>query len=333
MISGQTWWRLKNLADIQIAQFFIPKNEANADKIITDDEYRDFLSGRKPLQGPKVGMAMKVAEERRFFHWFLEFPEVFAQGGFDCILGNPPYLGGQALSGTFGYSFCELTRYLFSPAKGCDLVTFFLRRNYHITKAKGFNAIITTNSIIDGKTREGGLDVLLKKQNGNINFAARSIRWPGTANLYVSLLALAKKEWKRPRELDGKSVDYISSFFEDTPDLGSPMPLNQNKNQMFQGSIFLGDGFLLSYEEKDKLIAADPKNAEVIFPVINGKEINNDPEQRPGRCIINFFDWDVEKSSAYKEPYENVRQKVLPVRLKQKDKGAKEKWWQYSSKD
>jgi type I restriction-modification system DNA methylase subunit len=329
MLSGQYWWRLKNLADIQVAQFFIPKNKANEDIIVTDGEYRDFLGGRKPLQNQKVAMAMAIAEKKRFFHWFLEFPEVFLAGGFDCILGNPPYLGGQALSGTFGFSFCELTRYLFSPAKGCDLVTFFLRRNYQITKPKGFNAIITTNSITDGKTREGGLDVILKKQNGNINFAARSIRWPGTANLYVSLLALTKSDWKRSRELDGKPVEYISSFFEDTQDLGSPMPLDQNKNQMFQGSIFLGDGFLLTYEEKDRLIASDPKNAEVIFPVINGQEINSDPEQKPGRCIINFFDWSLNKASKYNGAFNRVEKLVKPDRLNQKDKSGKNFWWRH----
>jgi len=265
----------------------------------------------------------------RFFHWFLEFPEVFAQGGFDCILGNPPYLGGQALSGTFGNAFCEWTRYAFEPAKGCDLVTFFLRRNYQIVKPHRFNAIITTNSIIDGKTREGGLDVIVNDYGGSINFAVRSTRWPGAANLFVSLLGVVKDERERPRELDGKPVDYISTFFEDYQDIGEPKELGQNKDQMFQGSIFLGDGFLLSYEERDRLIAADPRNAEVIFPVINGQEVNSDPEQKAGRCIINFFDWPEEAASNYIRPFEIVRQKVLPVRLEQKDEGAKEKWWQY----
>ena len=281
------------------------------------------------MQGPKVGKAMGAAQEKRFFHYFLEFPVVFAEGGFDCILGNPPYLGGQALSGTFGHSFCEWTRYAFAPAKGCDLVTFFLRRNYQIVKDSGFNAIITTNSIIDGKTREGGLDVIVRDQGGSINLAVRSTRWPGAANLFVSLLGVIKDKWKGLRQLDGKTVDYISSFFEDYLDVGKPIELHQNKDQMFQGSIFLGDGFLLSYQERDRLLAADPKNAEVIFPVINGKEVNNDPEQGPSRCIINFLDWSEEFAGQYREPFEVVRREVLPVRLAQKDKGAKEKWWQY----
>ena len=33
----------------------------------------------------------QVRDRERFFHWELEFPEVFADGGFDCVLGNPPW--------------------------------------------------------------------------------------------------------------------------------------------------------------------------------------------------------------------------------------------------
>lgn len=38
-----------------------------------------------------VDAANKLAEEKHFFHWCLEFPEVFEQGGFDCVMGNPPW--------------------------------------------------------------------------------------------------------------------------------------------------------------------------------------------------------------------------------------------------
>jgi hypothetical protein len=132
------------------------------------------------------------------------------------------------------------------------------------------------------------------------------------------------------RQLDGKTVDYISSFFEDYLDVGEPIELHQNKDQMFQGSIFLGDGFLLSYQERDRLVAADPKNVEVIFPVINGKEVNNDPEQRPGRCIINFFDWSREHAETYSDPFEIVLNKVKPVRAKDNRKTRREKWWLFA---
>ena len=61
-------------------------------------------------------MAFATSVEKRFFHWFLEFPDIIARGGFDCILGNPPYLGGTALSGTYGHPFCHYVKWEYAPA-------------------------------------------------------------------------------------------------------------------------------------------------------------------------------------------------------------------------
>ena len=48
------------------------------------------------------------------------------------------------------------------------------------------------------------------------NFAIRSIKWPGIANLYVSLLAVSKNKIERVRKiLDHKKVEYISPYFTD----------------------------------------------------------------------------------------------------------------------
>jgi len=43
------------------------------------------------LSGEMLEEVRRIAEEHRFFHWYLEFPEVFADRGFDCVLGNPPW--------------------------------------------------------------------------------------------------------------------------------------------------------------------------------------------------------------------------------------------------
>ena len=118
----------------------------------------------------------------------------------------------------------------------------------------------------------------------------RGIKWPGTANLVVSLLALHKGEWNGPRMLDNQPVETINTFFEEGENLGAPNSILENHDRVFQGSIFLGDGFLLSREEAGSLRASDPRNAEVIMPIINGKELNNEPNQAPGRrsdCLLH----------------------------------------------
>ena len=111
--------------------------------------------------------------------------------------------------------------------------------------------------------------------------------------------------------------------------LGKPMPLASNKGKSFQGSIVLGKGFVLSLEEAEKLIKKDPRNKEVLFPYLNGDDLNNDPEQKPSRWVINFFDWDEERARSYPDCFEIVERLVKPERLIQKDKGSKEKWWQF----
>ncbi|MCX6148124.1 MAG: N-6 DNA methylase, partial [Candidatus Kapabacteria bacterium] len=100
--TNHDWWKLKNLADMQTAQFFIPKTEENKNYLLTEAEYRQYLNNEKPFDAVISAKAMALSQERRFFHWFLEFPEVFQNGGFDCILGNPPFLGGKKISGAFG---------------------------------------------------------------------------------------------------------------------------------------------------------------------------------------------------------------------------------------
>ena len=85
-------WLMNQIAAIPIAQFYIPKTPENRPRLITDEEFRRFLSGERHPQGQGTAMAWAVGHEKKFFHWFLEFPEIINQGGFDCILGNPPYL-------------------------------------------------------------------------------------------------------------------------------------------------------------------------------------------------------------------------------------------------
>ena len=107
------------------------------------------------------------------------------------------------------------------------------------------------------------------------------------------------------------------------------MPLIENRGQVFQGSIFLGDGFLLTHDDAKRMHASDPRNADVIMPIINGKELNSEPDQTPGRSIINFRDWPLDRAQEYREPFSIVLEKVKPDRQKQKDKGGKEFWWRF----
>ena len=321
---------LRTIADIPVAQFYIPKVPGNEAKLVTDGEYRSYWRGQLTPQSQSARKRpATLGDEGRFFHWFLEFPEIMERGGFDCILGNPPYLGGQALSGTFGHAFCECMRWRFAPTGLSELVVYFLRRIYGLLRDGGFTAIITTNSIVDGDVRKDGLEQIVAA-GAQINMAVRGMKWPGTANLVVSLLAVHKGEWNGPRMLDNQRVALINTFFEEGESLGEPNAVVDNRHRVFQGSIFLGNGFLLTHDEARRMRASDPRNAEVIMPIINGKELNNEPDQAPGRSIINFYDWPLERAQEYPEPFSIVEERVKPYRATQNRKRNREVWWVYA---
>ena len=329
LAAGAIWWRLKNLADIQTAQFFISKIQENENKIITDAQYQQYLAGQQMI-GQGVAQAMSVGREKRFFHWFLEFPEVFLDGGFDCVLGNPPFLGGQRISTHYGQYFLNWIHEYFEPAKGtCDLVGYFFRRVFTIIKVNGFQALIATNTIAQGDTREGGLDVILS-QGGSINFTVRSMKWPGLAAVEVALVDIYKGTWEKPFILDNKVVQRITPYLDDAETVGNPYPLLQNADKSFIGSYVLGMGFIIEPHEAAMLIEKNPKNKDVLFPYLNGEDLNTNPDQSPSRWVINFFDRSEEKSrKEYPDCFEIIERLVKPERLINKDRVARDKWWQF----
>ena len=327
-MEGSEAFLLTQLAAIPITQFYVPKTPDNDCYLITDSKFRRYWSDGLAPQGEGTAMALATAIEKRFFHWFIEFPDIIARGGFDCILGNPPYLGGTHLSSTYGHHFCHYVKWQYAPAGLSELVVYFLRRMFQLLKPDAFVALITTNSIKDGGIREDGLDQIIA-QRGTINMVVRAIKWPGRAKLVVSLIAIHKGVWQGQCVLDGRSVQIISTFFEDQVDERSPVALDQNSGFMLKGYDILGDGFFLSFGEAAQMVEDDAHNREVIFPVINGQEINNQPAQSPAGEIINFFDWSLERASRYRQPFERVEMQVRPMRASNNRQLYRDKWWHY----
>ncbi len=323
---------------------------------------------------------------RKPFHWLLEFPEVFldmpphpltpsptrGEGGqeavsplarsgrgvgglgFDAIVGNPPFQGGQKITGTLGTDYRNfLVDYLANGQRGsADLCAYFFLRANQLTNNLGGYGLVATNTIAQGDTREVGLDQLVA--NGCvIHRAVPSRPWIGAANLEVAYLWLCKHQWQSEYVLDEKVVTGITPFL--TPPgkfVGKPYQLIANQNKSFQGSIVLGMGFVLTPDEAQALIDKDPRNKDVLFPYLNGEDLNSRPDQSPSRWVINFQDWALDadhddpkkpKGAPYAADYPDclaiVREKVKPERQRRKENGEyalrkplPERWWIYAEK-
>lgn len=83
--------RARLLQDLWTAAFFIPKNESHKSRIVTNET---LMTANRDELDPHIEAEVRLrAEQNHFFHWRLQFPEVFEHDppGFDVVLGNPPW--------------------------------------------------------------------------------------------------------------------------------------------------------------------------------------------------------------------------------------------------
>lgn len=83
--------RARLLQDLWTASFFIPKTEIHKACIVTNEA---LMAANRGELDPQIESEVRLrSEQNRFFHWQLQFPEVFDREspGFDVVLGNPPW--------------------------------------------------------------------------------------------------------------------------------------------------------------------------------------------------------------------------------------------------
>ena len=78
------------MADVWTSAFFIEKTELDQTLYPTNVTLEN-LRENQPVNEVLINRVLKTADHYNFFHYHLEFPEVFEKGGFDCLLGNPPW--------------------------------------------------------------------------------------------------------------------------------------------------------------------------------------------------------------------------------------------------
>lgn len=118
----------------------------------------------------------------------------------------------------------------------------------------------------------------------------------------------ARKFW------DGRTVSAINGALEEDFQIERPMKLKALKGQFSQGQDVMGRGFELTAEERAAMLEADPKCAEVIFPLFNGQDLNTMPKLEPYRWVIYFRDWPEEKARQYGAAFRRVEELVKPYR-------------------
>ncbi len=345
---------LRQAGDLMVAAFFeAPKAK---DRSAKQQVYLAMLSGALEDEG----LADSVQEIRHRlaagdkgitpFHWDLEFPEVFGEkrDGFDMFVGNPPFVGGKRISEIQGETYNSWLAQLHSEAnKNADLVAHFFRRCFHWLRPGGSLGLIATNTIAQGDTRSTGLRWIC--QHGGTIYAARKrYKWPGVAAVVVSVVHLLKGAYSGVKLLERRPVEQITAFLFPNGGHDDPKQLAANAGKSFQGFIVLGMGFTFDdsgpadddtpgipspIATMERLIAENPKNAEVIFPYIGGEEVNSSPTHAHHRYVINFGERSEEECRReWPELMAIVERKVKPERITKDGKKYPRmvyEWWKF----
>ncbi|SFP25269.1 hypothetical protein SAMN04489713_112293 [Actinomadura madurae] len=282
--------------------------------------------------------------DREPIHWPLVIPEVFEKGGFDAIIGNPPFLGGKKVSGSLGSAYREnLVNIIGHGVRGsADLVAYFVLRSHELLTSSGQTGLIATNTLAQGDTREVSLDHLLRI-GVTIRQAVRSSPWPSKSAVLEYCAIWTSKAFlasEVDRLSDGVRVSGITSSLEPQSRVSGPAHrLVGSRSIAFIGSYVLGTGFMLSPEEAQELIVRDPRNKEVLFPYLNGENLNSRPDLSASRWVINFRDWPEEQAKRYPAPFAIVDSLVRPGRQRLGEDGRyalrkplPQRYWQYADK-
>lgn len=139
------------------------KNLFGTPKLSPKEEEEAFASyGRIRALRKKLDDALSGGEYHNAFEWRFEFPEVLDDEGdflgFDCIIGNPPYM--QVKKGLYSSIF-----YPFSEGKDIgkqNTYKVFIELGFNLTKQKGLISLITQSSIMCDCSAQFTRELLLK---------------------------------------------------------------------------------------------------------------------------------------------------------------------------
>ena len=328
--------RLRCAADLLVAAEFWGENPKDKLERV---RHAAVKSGRYVEKGPTEEFEQVAGKERRgqtMFHWPLEFPEVIVErGGFDAFVGNPPFMGGTKLEPAFGtpwreFIVTQIGRGVRGVRGTADLCCYFMLRAKEMVHANGGFGLITTNTVAQGDSRELGLEQLHSDKMKVVR-AVSSQPWPGSASLECACLWM-RCNWNGQCVLDGENVSQITPLLNRVDaEYSRPRSLYTNKGKACIGSKIYGQGFVLTKEQANDFLSRQAQYKDIIHTYIIGKEMNADPEQRGGRCVINFGKLGLSEASQYTDLFSHVQRTVQLERQSVKQRNARERWWQFEA--
>ncbi len=226
--------------------YFTP-NLFGTPKLSPKEEEEAFASyGRIRALRKKLDDALSGREYHNAFEWRFEFPEVLDDEGdflgFDCIIGNPPYIRQEQIKDIKPLLEKQYQDFYNSTA---DIYTYFFALSYHLLKEKGFSAFITSNKYARAKYGAKLREWLLKKTTIASYMELNALKVFESAAVDTSIMNFIKQT--PPKESDFK---YYEPTPNDKDDLKSTPYLPMKQNALSTESFIFANATLLDLRDK-----------------------------------------------------------------------------------
>ncbi len=245
-------------------------------------------------QGNKISKA---------FNWQKEFPEVFKTGGFDVVVGNPPYVRQELFSQIKGYLKEKYVVY----TGVADLYCYFYEHATNLLKENGKLGFITSNKwmrakygeplrkfILDNVKIESFIDLTGQEVFEGVGVDANIIIYEkNKANNYQFKVSSNLKSFTpfTSNNLYVKSFNIESNEIErqikfKIEKIGKP--LKDWDIKIYRGVLTgFNDAFIIDTKTKEDLCKKDPKSLEIIKPMLRGRDISRYGYEWAGLWLIN----------------------------------------------
>ena len=244
--------------------------------------------------------------------WRVEFAEVFDRGGFDVALANPPYIQLQKDGGKLGKLYRDVGYETF--ARTGDVYQLFYERGCQLLQSsRGLLAYITSNSWLKAEYGKRLRRYLSKKHEP---LALLELGKDVFASAIVDTSVLLLREGKASGTFPAVDVDHLSdgAFPPDgglwkqvRPDGEAPWSILSTLEQSVMDKMItvgtplkewdicinygiktgFNDAFIIDNLTKEALIAEDPRSADIIKPVLRGRDIQRYMAKWAGLWLID----------------------------------------------
>ncbi|WQX26261.1 class I SAM-dependent DNA methyltransferase [Helicobacter pylori] len=239
--------------------YFIP-NLFGTLKLSPKEEEEAFASyGRIRALRKKLDDALSGREYQNAFEWRFEFPEVLDDEGdflgFDCIIGNPPYIRQEQIKDLKPLLEKQYQDFYNSTA---DIYTYFFALSYHLLKEKGFSAFITSNKYARAKYGAQLREWLLKKTTIVSYMELNALKVFESAAVDTSIIHFIKK---------APLKESVFKYYEPTPDdkndLKSTPHLSMKQNALSTESFIFANATLLDLRDKIESVGTPLKDWDI----------------------------------------------------------------------